>query len=78
MSKQNQPNPDNRQNNVERLQEMIENTENKMHEAEISMEFASPEEQQRMKEKNARRQHSIAAMKDEIQDEMNARKNSGI
>ncbi|TSI09681.1 small acid-soluble spore protein Tlp [Lysinibacillus sp. BW-2-10] len=78
MSKQNQPNPDNRQNNVERLQEMVENTENKIHETEISMEFASPEEQQRMKEKNARRQHSIAAMKDEIQDEMNGRKNSGI
>lgn len=78
MSNEKQPKPDNRHNNVERLQEMVENTEHKIQEAEISMEFANPQDQQRMKEKNERRQHSIAAMKDEIQDEMNARKNGEI
>ncbi|SOC22575.1 small acid-soluble spore protein (thioredoxin-like protein) [Ureibacillus xyleni] len=72
------PKPDNRHNNVERLQEMVENTEHKLHEAEISMEFADPEERERLKQKNERRRTSIAAMKEEIQDEMQARKNGKI
>ena len=70
--------PDNRHNNVERLQEMVENTEHKIHEAEISMEFADPEERERLKQKNERRRNSIAAMKEEIRDEMQARKNGEI
>ncbi|MEL4025063.1 small acid-soluble spore protein Tlp [Lysinibacillus endophyticus] len=70
--------PDNRHNNVERLQEMVENTEHKLHEAEISMEFAEAEERERLKQKNERRRNSIAAMKEEIRDEMQARKNGEI
>lgn len=33
------PNPDNRSNNVERLQTMVKNTIKNIHEAEASMEF---------------------------------------
>ncbi|QCR33852.1 small acid-soluble spore protein Tlp [Lysinibacillus sp. SGAir0095] len=73
-----QPKPDNRQNNVERLHDMIENTESKLKEAEISMEFASPEDRKMLQNKNERRIHSIAAMKEEMQDEMDARKNREI
>lgn len=73
-----QPKPDNRQNNVERLHDMIENTERKLQEAEISMEFASPEEREMLKNKNKRRKQSIEAMKEEMLDEMDARKNREI
>ncbi|MGE7666443.1 small acid-soluble spore protein Tlp [Ureibacillus composti] len=69
---------DNRSNNVERLHDMIENTQKKMHDAEISLEFASPEEKQRLQEKNERRKQSITAMKEEMQDEMAARKNREV
>ncbi|MFC7687345.1 small acid-soluble spore protein Tlp [Ureibacillus sp. GCM10028918] len=75
MPKEQQPNPDNRYNNVERLHDMIENTKSKLQEAEISMEFASPEERQQLQNKNARRKQSIEAMESEMQDESEARKN---
>ena len=73
-----QSKPDNRQNNVERLHDMIENTESKLKEAEISMEFASPEDRKMLQNKNERRKHSIAAMKEEMLDEMDALKNREI
>ena len=73
-----QPKPDDRQNNVERLHDMIENTESKLKEAEISMEFASPEEREFLQTKNEHRKQSIAAMKDEMQEEMDSRKNREI
>ena len=73
-----QSKPDNRSNNVERLHDMIENTEKKIQDAEISLEFASPEEKQRLQEKNERRKQSINAMKEEMQDEMAARKNREV
>ncbi len=78
MSNSQQPKPDNRKNNVERLHDMIENTEGKLREAEISMEFASPEEREMLKNKNERRKQSIEAMKEEMQDEMDARINREV
>lgn len=78
MSRQNRPNRDDRSNNVERLSNMIENTEHNYREAEISMEFSSPEQQQNIKAKNKRRKESIQAMRDEMQDEKQARKNGEI
>lgn len=73
-----QQKPDNRQNNVERLHDMIENTQSKLKEAEISMEFASPEERQMLQDKNEKRKQSIQAMEEEMQDEIEARKNKEI
>ncbi len=55
MSNQNTPNPDDRSNNVERLKQMAENTKKNIKEAEFGMEFAGPEEAQKIKEKNERR-----------------------
>lgn len=75
MSRKTQPNPDDRSNNVERLQSMIQNTEKNYQEAEVSMEFAGPEEQREIKEKNERRKHSIEGMREEIKDESAARQN---
>lgn len=78
MPNQKQPKPDNRQNNVERLHDMIENTENKLQKAEISMEFASPDEREMLQNKNERRKQSIEAMKQEMQEEIDARKNREV
>lgn len=46
-----QPNPDDRSDNVEKLQDMVQNTIENIEEAEASMEFASGEDKQRIKEK---------------------------
>ncbi|WP_096271511.1 small acid-soluble spore protein Tlp [Paucisalibacillus globulus] len=78
MSNHKQTNPDNRKNNVERLHDMIENTQAKLKDAETSLEFASPEEQEFIKNKNERRKQSIAAMEQEMEQEMAARRNGEI
>ncbi len=78
MDNQNIPNPDNRTNNVERLHDMIENTEKKVQEAEISAEFATPEERTWIREKNERRKQSIDAMKEEMKEEMDARRRGEV
>ncbi|MGY0433001.1 small acid-soluble spore protein Tlp [Bacillus rugosus] len=70
-----QPNPDDRSDNVEKLQDMVQNTIENIEEAEASMEFASGEDKQRIKEKNERREQSIEAFRNEIQDESAARQN---
>ncbi|MEQ6077711.1 small acid-soluble spore protein Tlp [Bacillus subtilis] len=70
-----QPNPDDRSDNVEKLQDMVQNTIENIEEAEASMEFASGEDKQRIKEKNVRREQSIEAFRNEIQDESAARQN---
>lgn len=74
MSKQNTPNPDDRSNNVERLKKMAQNTKKNIEEAEISMEFAGPEEARKIKEKNDRRNKAIDAFMAEMKDEAEARK----
>ncbi|WP_042142008.1 small acid-soluble spore protein Tlp [Paucisalibacillus sp. EB02] len=78
MSNHKQPKPDNRNNNVERLHDMIENTQAKLKDAETSLEFANPEEQEIIKQKNERRKQSIVAMEKEMKDEMAARKKDEI
>lgn len=75
MAESNKPKPDDRSNNVERLQAMVENTKHNKKEAEISMEFAGPTEREKIKAKNQRRDASIQAMKEEIQDEAADREN---
>ncbi|MCY8118609.1 small acid-soluble spore protein Tlp [Bacillus spizizenii] len=70
-----QPNPDDRSDNVEKLQDMVQNTIENIEEAEESMEFASGEDKQRIKEKNERREQSIEAFRNEIQEESAARQN---
>ncbi|KXZ15105.1 small, acid-soluble spore protein Tlp [Bacillus nakamurai] len=69
------PNPDDRSDNVEKLQDMVQNTIENIEEAKESMEFATDEEKQRIQEKNARRNESIESFRNEIQDESAAREN---
>lgn len=51
-----------RSGNAHSLGKMIQNTKENKEEAEISMEFASPEELENLEEKNARRKTAIARM----------------
>jgi len=68
------PKPDDRSNNVERIREIVRNTEDNLHEAEISMEFADLEQRAEISAKNARREQSIEILKEEMQDEIAAHK----
>ncbi|WP_059170649.1 small acid-soluble spore protein Tlp [Bacillus sp. FJAT-27445] len=69
----NKPKPDDRSDNVEKLQEMIHNTIENMERAEETMALSDSEETRRqVEEKNDRRQESIEAMRAEIKDEARA------
>ncbi|MGE5626461.1 MAG: small acid-soluble spore protein Tlp [Actinomycetes bacterium] len=74
MSNSKHPKPDDRSNNVERIRDIVRNTEDNLREAEISMEFADSTQREMMQEKNARRKQSIEALKEEMKDEIAARK----
>ena len=69
--------PDNRANNVERLQEQVQNTEKNLNEAEDYLAEHADEisegELQTIQAKNENRQESMEGMKSEIQDEAEAR-----
>jgi small acid-soluble spore protein (thioredoxin-like protein) len=74
MTYQNKPKPDDRSDNVEKLQEMICNTIENMEEAEESLSFTDSEEQRQMiQAKNERRRESIDAFRAEVKDEARAR-----
>lgn len=68
--------PDDRSDNVDKLQEAVQNTVENFHEAkEYLDEHAdeiSGEESSRIREKNENRKHSIRGMREEIKDEANS------
>ncbi|MBH0229411.1 small acid-soluble spore protein Tlp [Halobacillus yeomjeoni] len=63
------PNPDNRADNVDKLQEKVTNTIENIEASHDSMQFATEEEKQNIEAKNKRRNQSIEAMRQEIKDE---------
>ncbi|MCE4050169.1 MULTISPECIES: small acid-soluble spore protein Tlp [Bacillaceae] len=71
----NRPNPDNRADNVEKLQDMIENTLDNIDKSEETMAFASSEERANIEAKNKRREESINAFREEVKDEAANREN---
>ncbi|MCU9593978.1 small acid-soluble spore protein Tlp [Caldibacillus thermolactis] len=73
MAYHNQPNPDDRSDNVEKLQNMVQNTIENIHEAEASMKTASEEQKRQIEAKNERRRESINAMREEIRDEYHSK-----
>ncbi|MEH7346877.1 small acid-soluble spore protein Tlp [Bacillus sp. JJ1532] len=75
MAYENKPKPDDRSDNVEKLNTMVENTIENMNDAEETMQFADGEERAKIAAKNERRKESIEAMRAEIQDESQARQN---
>jgi small acid-soluble spore protein (thioredoxin-like protein) len=63
--------PDNRKDNVKKLQEMVQNTIGNMEAAEETMSNTNLTEEQRqnIRAKNERRRASIESMRSEIKDE---------
>jgi small acid-soluble spore protein (thioredoxin-like protein) len=72
----NSPKPDDRSDNVEKLQEMVHNTIENMEEAEATMEFANEKDRANIAAKNDRRRESIDSMRAEIKDEYRAQHNN--
>lgn len=58
-----------RSDNELSLGKMINNTKENMQDAEISMEFAGPDERENLQEKNAHRRYSIAQMEEKRREE---------
>ncbi|WLR43437.1 small acid-soluble spore protein Tlp [Bacillus carboniphilus] len=75
MNKGYKANPDDRSDNVEKLQDMVQNTLENIEKAEKTMEFSSPDEREKIKKKNHRREESINAFRNEIADEAEDREN---
>jgi small acid-soluble spore protein (thioredoxin-like protein) len=75
--RRNKPNPDNRKDNVERIQRNIDMTIHNMEAAEEMIE-TTPDEKMKdtLSEKNERRRQALDGMRSEIRDEANARKKS--
>lgn len=71
----NKSNPDDRSDNVEKLQDMVQNTLDNIEKAEETMEFASSEEKANIQQKNSRREESIHSFREEMKDEAADRKN---
>lgn len=70
------PNPDNRSDNVDRIQRNIDMTIENMHRAE-EMISTTPDAKMKqvLKEKNQRREQALEGMRHEIRDEALAKKN---
>ncbi len=62
-------NKDDRSDNVEKLQNMVQNTIENIHEANDTVEFSNESDQAAIQVKNARRMASIAQMRNEIRQE---------
>ncbi|WP_375540678.1 small acid-soluble spore protein Tlp [Virgibacillus saliphilus] len=69
--KNHQPKPDDRSDNAEKLQDMVQDTMQNLEEAQDTMEFSSGEDKEKIKAKNERREKAIEGMRDEIKDERN-------
>jgi len=78
MPQKNRPNPDDRSDNVEKLQQMIENTMANIHETEDFLkahgEEMNPDAVAQLLAKNERRKEAIEGYRKEIQDELKAQK----
>ncbi|MCM2532523.1 small acid-soluble spore protein Tlp [Neobacillus pocheonensis] len=76
MEYNNKPKPDDRSDNVEKLQSMIQDTEENIRKAEESLEFTDSEQQrQQIEAKNERRRESIDSFRSEVKDEASANQN---
>ncbi|MGU3439132.1 small acid-soluble spore protein Tlp [Bacillus cereus] len=63
------PNPDNRSDNAEKLQEMVQNTVDNFSEAKETAELSNEKDRAAIEAKNQRRLESIDSLKSEIKDE---------
>ena len=71
----NKPKPDDRSDNVEKLQDMVHDTIENYREAEERMEWAPDHEKEQINKKNKRREEAIDGFRDEIKDEYRHQQN---
>lgn len=64
------PNPDDRSDNVEKLEQMIHDTYENIAEAEEHLQWASGEDRENIIAKNERRRRAIEGFREEIKDEV--------
>ncbi|WP_071459728.1 small acid-soluble spore protein Tlp [Bacillus massilinigeriensis] len=72
------PNPDDRSDNVEKLQQMIHNTLDNIEEAEEAIAHSNQKDRANIEAKNERRRDSIESFRSEIKDENNARNGENL
>ena len=68
-------NPDDRSDNVEKLEGMVQNKIGNLDKAEGMLANASVDEKEMIQQKNKRREAAIQSFKEEIQDEASDREN---
>lgn len=64
------PNPDDRSDNVEKMQEMIHDTIDNINESENDMSSMERKEQEKIIDKNKQRKEAIDGFRNEIKDEL--------
>lgn len=64
-----EPKPDDRSDNVEKLQEMVQDTIQNLEESHETMKHSSGNERDKIEAKNKRREEAIEGMRQEIKDE---------
>ncbi len=70
-----QSNPSNdHSQNIDKIREIVRNTEENIREAEFGMEFLDPVQGKMLEEKNKRRKQSVKALKEEMKEEIEAHK----
>ncbi|WP_077703825.1 small acid-soluble spore protein Tlp [Virgibacillus dokdonensis] len=69
MSDQYRPKPDDRSDNVEKLQDMVQDTIQNIEKSHETMQYSSGKEKEAIQEKNKRREQAIEGMRQEIKDE---------
>lgn len=74
MSNSKQPKSTDHSTNIDKMREIVRNTENNVHEAEFGRDFLDPVQSELVKEKNKRRKQSIEELKAEIKEDVAARK----
>ncbi|NLJ58165.1 MAG: small acid-soluble spore protein Tlp [Tissierellia bacterium] len=73
----NKPKPDDRRDNVERIQSNIDNTIRNYRETKDAIKLAENEKQRlELEQKNKRREHALKGMRREIREEAIDRKNN--
>jgi len=65
----NRPKPDDRSDNREKIEDMIQDTLQNMEKANETMELSSDEEKKNIADKNERREQAVRGMRQEIKDE---------
>ncbi len=61
--------PDDRSDNVEKLQATVQNTLENIEAAEETLAFSNPEEKAKIQAKNNRRKEAVEGLREEIKDE---------